>query len=140
MLRDAFMRAAMLAFACYACTSSSGVAICPKDQPAGSSPCASDHELSCSYGTTTECTCEGGTGSRWSCTYNDCSWYAGADQCTDGSGGAFYCTCAVNGATCMFSNWEHECDCTCETSAMGSWWSCESGTIGSVCPSGPPPP
>lgn len=42
------------------------------------------------------------------------------------------------GSSCDYDDWEHYCTCGCRTTDRGSWWECE-GSVGSVCPNGPPP-
>ena len=67
------------------------------------------------------CQCARGT---WWC--SDCPFGEGSDPVA----------CSTEGAGCQIETWEHGCECTCEQ----GWWSCNADTIGSQCPSGPPPP
>ena len=43
--------------------------------------------------------------------------------------------CSTPGASCQIETWEHGCDCSCND----GWWWCSGETVGSTCPSGPPP-
>jgi hypothetical protein len=104
---------------------------CPAMQPDQRSECATNGDLSCSYGATTQCECAG-PNSVWYCFTNDCP------PGIPGPGGG-HLACAISDNACNYSDWEHDCSCSCESSAQGRWWSCVPGTIGSTCPRGPPP-
>jgi hypothetical protein len=60
----------------------------------------------------------------WACT--TCPFGEGADPIA----------CTNVGSSCQIENWEHGCDCSC---VAPGWWSCSRETIGSTCPSPPPP-
>jgi len=44
--------------------------------------------------------------------------------------------CSQVGASCDYEDWEHGCSCVCDASG---WWKCTPETIGSTCPTPPPP-
>lgn len=44
--------------------------------------------------------------------------------------------CAHVGSFCDYEDWEHGCSCVCDASGF---WSCTPETVGSSCPSLPPP-
>lgn len=51
----------------------------------------------------------------------------------EGSGAV---ACTNIGSGCQIETWEHGCACSC---VSPGWWSCSPETIGSTCPSPPPP-
>jgi hypothetical protein len=70
-----------------------------------------------------ECTCTDTIG--WACT-----------TCPFGEGsGVVACPNNV-GSSCQIETWEHGCDCSC---VAPGWWDCYRETVGSICPSAPPP-
>jgi hypothetical protein len=105
------------------CGSSSS---CPTTEPGQRSACATQSDVVCRYGTDTECECDGA------------AWYCVTSNCPPGIPGGQPLACTSSDDGCAYSDWEHDCTCGCQTSSQGRWWSCTRGTIGSICPAGPP--
>src|ERR1041384_2699134 len=100
------MRTCALAVLLLGCDTPMG---CPSTPPGQRSACETPDTMSCSYGTDTQCGCVGGT---WFCTVNDCP---------PGIPGGEPLACASTDTGCSYSDWEHDCTCSCVASDQGRW-------------------
>jgi hypothetical protein len=100
-------------------------ATCPASMPDPLDACSVDPNDVCRYGEFTTCSC---TGHTWLCV---------SSNCPDGIPGADPVSCDASDTGCSYSDWEHDCDCTCVDTTGGRFWDCMGGTVGSICPMPP---